>query len=246
MDAIDCSNHLPCRFRVNDLLKTMATSKKFLQPLRQFRKRIAYANAFGTDFPVPTATAAFLHSKSTYPHYSDQDNPYRREKEECVVVDNNGLVVAIFHTPSMSETSELDGTSTDMNVTHSDDLAFMSHCLDSLGWKKVFVDLRNEIPIGLNVPRLPRSGQKSPQKKEPASHALKQRDVIGSADVAKATGSPPDRNRISFPMGHNMIVAFSRDNKAATFYKGGRPVVNALANELVELIFAWECPGQEK
>jgi hypothetical protein len=37
------------------LLHEMGTSTKFLEPLRQFRKRIAVANAFGTDFQVPTS-----------------------------------------------------------------------------------------------------------------------------------------------------------------------------------------------
>jgi hypothetical protein len=243
--VIHCSNHRSCRFRVNDLLKTMATSTKFLHPLRQFRKRIAYANAFGTDFPVPTATAAFLHSKSTYPHYSDHAN--RRDDGECVVVDDSGLVVAVFHTPPTPESSDIDAAITGEDDTQSDDLVQMSHCLDSLGWKKVFVDLRNEIPIGLNIPRLPRSTNKSPKKDEPVSlQALKEKAIIGSGDVKKATASPPDHNRISFPLGHNMMVAFSRDNKTASFNKGGRPVVNALASELVELIFSWERPDQDK
>jgi hypothetical protein len=39
-------------FRLNDLLKTMATTKEYLEPLGMFTKRVAYANAYGTDFPV--------------------------------------------------------------------------------------------------------------------------------------------------------------------------------------------------
>ena len=223
----------------------MATSTKFLHPLRQFRKRIAYANAFGTDFPVPTATAAFLHSKSTYPHYLD--HPSRRDDGECVVVDDSGLVIAVFHTPPTPESSDIDDTIVGEDDSQLDDLVVMSHCLDSLGWKKVFVDLRNEIPIGLNIPRLPRSKYTSPKKDESVSlQNLKAREVIGSGEVNQATASPPDHNRISFPLGHNMMVAFSRDNKTASFNKGGRPVVNALASELVEFIFSWEHPDQEK
>ena len=57
------------RFRITNIIKAMCTSTKFLKPLRAFRKRIAYANAYDTDFPVPLQTAAFLNHESTYPHY---------------------------------------------------------------------------------------------------------------------------------------------------------------------------------
>lgn len=205
----------------------MATTPKYLHPLGSFRKRIAYANAYGTDFPVPTATAAFLHPASTYPHHVGQDG----EEEDCVVVDDNGLVVAIFHTPRLTPGS-------DESEEHADDLAFMSHSLDSLGWKKVFVDLRGEIPIGVNVPLvLQRTMMKS---------LLKGKRIEGSRDVVEATTLPPDLNRISWPCGHNMIVAFSRSSKSASFNKGGRPVVDALANELVGFIFTWQPPPEEK
>jgi hypothetical protein len=43
-----------------DIIYTMSTDPQFLEPLSKFRKRIAFANAFSTDFAVHTATAAFL------------------------------------------------------------------------------------------------------------------------------------------------------------------------------------------
>lgn len=88
----------------------MATSPKFLEPLGKFRKRIAYANAYGTDFPVPTQTAAFLSKKSSYPHHfveEDSDS----ENEDCVVVDDNGLVIATLHTPAGHKNAMLDKVS---------------------------------------------------------------------------------------------------------------------------------------
>jgi len=215
----------------------MATTPQYLQPLGIFRKRIAYANAYGTDFPVPTATAAFLHADSTYPHHADQlEGGFPEEEDEdCLVVDDNGLVVATFHTPRQHQQQHTDATSD--NIEHTDDLAFMSHCLDSLGWKKVFIDLRQEMPIAVNLRRLRRITDSSP-----SLESLKRKRVVGSREVHLATGMPPDR--ISWPVGHNMIVAFSRNHKTASFNKGGRPVVDALANELVEFIFAWERPEE--
>jgi len=210
------------------------------------------------------------------------------EDDDCVVVDDNGLVVAIFHTKSAAETIQSSSSpnattitsdddeevtttadsSADKEPEHFDDLAHMSHALDSLGWKKVFVDLRNEIPIGVTLPRLssPLSfptpsffDSSSSKRQHPTTSTnnaatttaaaaavsassipmLKRQGVVmASRDVASATSI--DLSRLSWPLGHNMIVAFSRDQKSATFNKGGRPVVDALANELVEFIFSWE------
>ena len=247
----DRTNHVSRRFRLNDLLKTMATTPEYLKPLEQFRKRIAYANAFGTDFPVPTATAAFLHADSTSPHHPDQLDKILKDDEGCVVVDDTGLVVAIFHTPCQPDTrnaehARAEAPNSIKDFDHADDLAIMSNCLDSLGWKKVFVDLRHEIPVGVNLPRLGRSASSYMSDDEtPALHILKKRKVVGSGEVAEATRKAPDLDRIAWPLGHNMIVAFSRDKKRASFYKGGRPVVDALANELVDFIFDWELPVEE-
>mmetsp|Transcript_2596 Transcript_2596/g.3613 ORF Transcript_2596/g.3613 Transcript_2596/m.3613 type:complete len:91 (+) Transcript_2596:427-699(+) len=52
----------------------MATSQRFLKPLSLFQKRVAYANAFFTDFPVPAETAAFLNPDSNYPHHFVDDD----------------------------------------------------------------------------------------------------------------------------------------------------------------------------
>lgn len=94
-------------FRLSDLVKTMCTCPSYLQPLRSFRKRIAYANAYKTDFVVPTNTAAFLNPDSTYPHHvlSDED------RNDVGGVDNssakNGMVVATFHTPQRDQRDRL-------------------------------------------------------------------------------------------------------------------------------------------
>lgn len=103
----------------------MATSPRFLRPLAAFKKRIAYANAFGTDFPVPGSTAAFLDLDSDYPHYFDEyfeetndkiveeigkelgtstdatDESINGKKESICPATERGLVVAIFQTPRL-------------------------------------------------------------------------------------------------------------------------------------------------
>ena len=49
-----------------DLIYKMSVEDKFIRPLLAFRKRIAYINSFGSDFQVPTATAAFLDKKTSH------------------------------------------------------------------------------------------------------------------------------------------------------------------------------------
>ena len=225
-------------FRLNDVLKTMATSPTFVKPLGIFRKRIAYANAYGTDFPVPAHTAAFLSESSEYPHHFLDDG----DTQDRLVVDDNGLVIATLHTPPLPEDTKLPHD--DM-----DDLVLMSTALDSLGWKKVFIDVRKEIPrIPLPPIRLRRSsatdssssdsetGDDAPV--EPIEH-LRERRVVGSKDVAAAVTKPIfDSRQFHWPMGHNMIVAFSRSRFSSYLNRAGRPFVDNLARDLVHDIFS--------
>jgi hypothetical protein len=238
-------------FRLNDLLHTMATSPTFLKPLGAFRKRIAYANCYGTDFAVPVGTAAFLSENSTYPHHFSDD----------YVVDENGMVIAALHTPKENGTDE-------EFEEHSDELHEMSASLDKLGWKKVFVDIRKEMP-SVEIPeklrflvqkkessdsdggRLSGSNHSRDSEKSTATgdensenaqslQALKKQKVVGSKDIANAVGGAIADYRVALPLGHNMIVAFSRSRLTTFMNKGGRPVVDALAKELVDDIFSWD------
>lgn len=237
----------------------MATSPEFIEPLGSFRKRIAYANAYGTDFPVPAETAAFLSDQSTYPHHFSMEEPENDDDDSCVVVDESGLVIATLHTPPGQASSCL-------NEEHEDELVQMSTNLDALGWTKRFVDIRKEVPR-IAIPRsFSESLQKrvsmlskstgdlvgaaaDEQRKEEEEedltkslHELKQQKVVESRDVAKSVklDANDPYHRLHLPVGHNMMVAFSRSRLSTYMNKGGRPVVDALAKELVEGIFAWK------
>jgi len=228
-------------FRLNDLMKKMGTSSEFLEPLGSFKKRIAYANAYGTDFPVPANTAAFLSESSSYPHHFVEDN----DEDDRVVVDDNGLVIATLHTPPLCNLT--------MSHNDTDELAHMSASLDSLGWKKVFIDVRKEMPR-ISIPRMRRNTNGSPngglsgsdeeekveiERRDQAIHRLKQKGVVSSKDVAAAVTTPIFEDTFHWPVGHNMIVAFSRSRLSTYLNKAGRPVVDALAKELVEDVFSW-------
>lgn len=240
------------RFRLNDLMKTMATSPEFIEPLGSFRKRIAYANAYGTDFPVPAETAAFLNDQSTYPHHFSMEEQENGD-DSCVVVDESGLVIATLHT-------EPGHASSCLNEEHQDELVQMSTALDALGWTKRFVDIRKEVPR-IAIPRsfsegirkrtslLSKStgdllplGDSSEEDLPESLHDLKQKKVVESRDVAKSVklDANDPYHRLHLPVGHNMIVAFSRSRISTFMNKGGRPVVDALAKELVEGIFSWK------
>ena len=240
-------------FRLNDLLKNMATAREYTEPLGRFCQRIAYANAFGTDFPVPAHTAAFLSETSTYPHHFFEDD------EQEVVIDDNGLVVATLRTPVSSEYSQssLDDhrvETSDEDSDERDELELMSQSLDSLGWKKVFIDVRKAIPrISLPTSFIRKTmtqiggtdqpGGDNMSNSEPPLELLTQlklRGVVGSKDIAAAVTTPLFDEQFHWPMGHNMMVAFSRSKLSSYLNKAGRPVVDALAKALVEDIFAWQ------
>ncbi|CAJ1942270.1 unnamed protein product [Cylindrotheca closterium] len=257
-------------FRMNDLLHKMATCPTYLRPLANFRKRIAYANAFNTDFPVPTATAAFLSENSTYPHYFEDDSlivepertPKSQSRKRSPARGNSPerakkkLFVASLYTRTLEDNQDerSDSMQTDYDgKKHKDEFHHMSECLDQLGWKKVFIDIRSELPT-VEIPKGFIKKRKELSKEtedESASsssrciHSLKrQRTTLSSRDLASAVAQNND-NRFSWPLGHNMIVAFSRTRMSTLMNRGGRPVVDAVAKELVEDIFAWEDGGKK-
>ena len=165
-----------------------------------------------------------------------------------------------------------------------DELKAMSQSLDALGWKKIIVDLRSEIPIGVSVPTVVRKSSlrkkftlsSSPpivasthlgESKEYVSslqdvdtdeeiengamadstafvETLKRRSVIESRDVKEAFSAPRDAT-IRWPVGHNMICAFSRGRVSSHMNRGGRSVMDRLARDLAEDMHGWEPPSDK-
>jgi len=105
-------------FRYTDVLEVMAKEPEYIDPLANFQKRIAYANAFGTDFQVPTTTAAFLSKESNYPH-------------ETMETEESFFALKVRTLPGQTV----------------DDESCLSQRLDQLGWTKVFCDVRGDIPV---------------------------------------------------------------------------------------------------
>lgn len=130
----------------------------------------------------------------------------------------------------------------------------MSSSLDKLGWKKVIVDLRNEMPIKLPVSRLSRIVRKfssdvsdsdvnegiekcSSESKSKTMNETPQNKVLQSKDVANAYSTPDDF--IAFPLGHNTMVAVAQSRLTFVF-KGGRPLMDNLAEEMINEILKFE------
>jgi len=262
-------------FRVNDLLCHMAIKSHYISPLKQFKRRVAYANAYGTDFPVPVHTAAFLNHESDYPHHFAEDG----DLQELLVKEHSDLHIATMHTPAQHNFhSDLEFDQITAETIGGDqELVIMSRSLDALGWKKVFVDPRKIVPKLSNpirktavtaLARLNLSSSSgsdgeslmdSDHEEESSEHShrgddddedlnsadisrLKARGVARSREIFQAVTAPPEASEQPFhwPFGHNMIVAMSRNSVYTYLNKAGRPIVDALATQLVDDIVTFE------
>lgn len=220
-------------FRVNDLMRTMATSPRFTRPLALFRKRVAYANAYGTDFVVPGTTAGFLDANSDSIHYFDADLRDNKVGDGVCPASEKGLFAATCYTPRRSLSSPIE-----QSTNSTSEMEVMSKSLDALGWTKVFVDMRREIPISVKLPTLTTSDT-SNNIDCPVKRLSVDRKSVASKDLSRAVSSLGG-NHISLPFGHNSICAFERGSFATTFNKGGRPVMESLALRLVHDVSIWE------
>ena len=175
------------------LLHEMGTSPQYLAPLKSFQKRIAVANAFGTDFQVSVTTAAFLSKNSNYLHKR---------------LPNKGAYALSVETEP-----------TQVHAGTQDDV---SHCLDALGWTKIFVDVRNEIPLP-SLPRLFAKEATVPDKEIWTSQELK--------TVMSRKGKT-----WKLPLGHMVACANSKDNFNSWFNSNGRPMMDQLASDMLDLM----------
>lgn len=219
-------------FRVNDLMRTMATSPRFTRPLARFHKRIAYANAYGTDFVVPGSTAGFLDANSDSIHYFDADFTDDKAGDGVCPASEKGLFAATCYTPRRSLSSPIEES-----TNSTSEMEVMSKSLDALGWTKVFVDMRREIPISVKLPSLT-TNDTSNNIDCPVKRLSIDRKSVASKDLSRAVSSLGG-NHISLPFGHNSICAFERGSFATEFNKGGRPVMDSLALSLVHDVSRW-------
>ena len=128
-------------FRFNDTIEKLASDKHYLDPLRRFSKRIAFSNTYRTDFQVPTASGAFLAPDSSSTHETLHS-----------YIEKFPFAVHAVTTPSKPGTFSKTSPTNIQPSENEADCWMRNHCerLDSLGWTKVFCDLRPVLPsIGL-------------------------------------------------------------------------------------------------
>jgi hypothetical protein len=196
-----------------DLIYQMSTDyDTFLKPLSLFHKRIAFANAFRTDFQVPTSTAAFLSRESTYPHIVeiDVEHPF---------------IVAVART---EENLEVLKEKIDERIPckrHA-----MSVKLDALGWQKVFLDVRDYIPLpGIALPSFLTTGSRQKWNAFISVGGERKKQVESRDLLRSLSGS----DRFDIPVGHQIMVANSKNQSYSRFTAKGRPVMDYLANWMV-------------
>lgn len=193
-------------FRFTDVVEHLATKPAFVSPLKRFSKRIAYANAYQSDFQVPTATAAFL----------SQTNSAHRRLE---IPKDNAFVTLAVETPV--DPHWLETSKTSSVPASSDELA---QRLDALGWTKV-----------LCLPPLPSIPIPFRSTGEPAAGADTDtctKDEYASSELLKTYASTSDR--LHAPFGHTMLVANAKNDFYAKFNEAGKPIMDQLAASLIE------------
>jgi hypothetical protein len=190
-------------FRFTNTLDTLYQSQ-YLKPLAAFTKRIAVANAYGTDFPVPTATAAFLAATNS-PHYQ-------------VVVDDdkNKETVLTVETPRTYDASkEWKNEGSDLPLSE------LATRLDTLGWQKIFCDVREHLPTVYRRARDPL--------------------VLLSMTPCWTSQQLLDNlcdSGLSLPFGHTMLVANSRSKLSEYLNRGGQPIMDRLASTILQEIIS--------
>ena len=193
-------------FLHTDVIRQMATDETYLDPLRRFRYRLAYANAFGTDFQVPTSTAAFL-SHSDSPHYT-LDHP---QGGACTL-----RVQTKQQLPQQQQQQQQQQQPTESNNNHD-----MAISLDGLGWTKVFCDLRQDLPFPSL--RNPFSSTVTLPASQPCWTSKQLLNTVGTTLT----------DRFYIPVGHTLMVANRKSDWYGKLNAKGKPIMDQLAKELI-------------
>ena len=207
-------------FRMNNLLDDMVTHPEYLDPLGSFELRVAIANAFGTDFQVPTASAAFLSStQSRHVPISHLNDP---EWVTLRVETPRRPLIPIVNMEGEEETTHLP------EEVHAERL-------DSLGWSKVFVDMRPNLwslaPVSSSSDHITSSSKSTLESKDVwHSHELK--EALGNIDMA-------------FPWGHSLMIANHKNPFYRWLNEAGKPVMDHLAQNLLSELLKPSSPDDE-
>jgi hypothetical protein len=228
----------------HDLIFDLATNyHRFLKPLSMFRKRIAYINAFRTDFQVPQETAGFFSTFSSYPHnivyyFPEERSDTSRSKQESF------LLLVLQTETNINILQEDVGYRRNADLySIQDQICYMSNKLDALGWTKVILDVRNLIPLpSIDIPWRTHGTSREEldtfirnhviSTDNPRSSTLMLRN-IQSKDLARLLSKS---ERIVIPMGHTVMVANSKNQFNSFMNARGKPIMDMLAKDMIDFI----------
>jgi hypothetical protein len=208
-------------FLQSQIVEQLAMDPKYLNPLQRFQRRIAYANSFGTDFQVPTATAGFLSPDSASPHTIIQS------PSSPAASSSESFIVLTAQTPAVERPASVSTTTA---RSDKDKMQSMVENLDELGWTKVFCDVRESLPA-IPLPLF--------QSPEPENLLVSTRDVaadterVATSKELHALLTKPSRDKWHLPAGHTLLVANSRNDLYAAVNKWGRPIMDRLARDIL-------------
>ncbi len=248
------------------IIRNMCLQDRFLSPLRSFRRRIAYANAYGTDFQVPTSTAAFLHEKSGVEHQVVASRSMNGAKEGGGGGgggDGEGgvpsFIVAVCRTEKQDSLSSREPKSCGSVDYLGDELLLMSESLDALGWTKVFVDVRDALPVtGIPAPSWLQSSSGTVDDLIRERMGLRFRSLANDKRECNDGGVVDTSNvgciltsqelaqsinvsdSIDLPLGHALMVANSKNDRYSRINSAGRPVMDKLAMDIIDDILKFE------
>ena len=209
--------------RSSDLLNAMSTSDDFLRPLSLFKERIAFSNAFETDFLVSHASALFLDDKAETVHKNVTHTLAKDVRERA-------MVAGIFTTERTFTALHTHKRGSDVKPLDLNNTACCKN-LDSLSWKKYVIDLRKTLAV------LPGGGKTLGAEYGARDGALELSDVdknpvLSSKQLKDILFRSAEQRRR--PAGHSMIVANMKNKTYVEAFKGGRPVMDFLADLLTE------------
>jgi len=245
-----------------DVIQKMTTDERFVRPLANFERRIAYANAHNTDFQVPCSTAAFL-SRTTVGD-DDSNRRYRVVHSTASKVGDasggsgtggDGPLPHVALTVTTERRDwETETCSSSLVPLSSDELAVR---LDALGWTKVFCDVRNHLFPLMTLPSFGGNGDAAGSSDEAeADEAEAAERIAGTMENSSsnnndkkkeyytsselwdtyATFWPSDR-RLHAPLGHQVLVANAKNEFFARMTTGGQAIMEELAGDIVQGIF---------
>ncbi|CAB9512195.1 Putative serine esterase (DUF676) [Seminavis robusta] len=217
-------------FGVTTVVQDLASQAKYLTPLSHFAKRIAYANAFGTDLQVPTATAGFL-ADTESPHFLAPPSSEQEQDEES----SSPFLLTVTTPPDdqvVQQTMEASDIAAQQDMTYYFPATSMARTLDALGWTKVFCDVRDKlvsVPIPFN-----RKG------KDGTDDCSSEFDTHSTKQWTSHQLKNKLANRIDYdqkwpiPIGHTMLIANSKSKLYAKLNRGGLEFVQHMAHDFLK------------